>query len=74
MAFDYSKLFGLMRTKNFTQSEIARKIGNSESTLSLKFNNKAKFKQCEIATICDVLGIAENEIGSYFFTTKVQKN
>jgi len=71
MKFDYSKLLGLMRSKNITQSFLAKEIGNTEATLSLKFNNKAKFKQSEILLICEILDINENEIGLYFFTKKV---
>ena len=73
MAFDYSKLLGLMREKQITQNELASKIGNTAATLNLKLNNKAKFKQCEIVQICDILGIDGDNIGAYFFTTKVQK-
>lgn len=71
MAFDYNKLLGLMKEKQITQSSLAEKIGNTTTTLSLKLNNKAKFKQSEIVQICDILGIDSENIGHYFFTLQV---
>ena len=71
MAFDYSKLLGLMREKQITQNELAVQIGNTLATLNLKLNNKAKFKQSEIVQICEILGIEGDDIGTYFFTAKV---
>ena len=69
MVFNYNKLVGLMREKQVTQEMLAMKIGNTPTTLSLKLNNKANFKQSEIIKICDYLGIQCENIGTYFFTT-----
>lgn len=71
MSFNYNKLLGKMREKKITQENLANKIGNSPVTLSLKLNNKARFKQAEISAICDILNIRDCEIGEYFFNTKV---
>ena len=71
MDFDYSKLLGRMKEKQYNQEKLAKKIGNTPSTLSLKLNNKAKFKQSEISVICDALDIGYSDIGDYFFTSKV---
>ena len=73
MAFDYNKLLGRMRERQITQEALAALINNSPATLSLKLNNKARFKQAEIATICDKLEISPEDIGQYFFTLEVQK-
>ena len=73
MAFNYNKLLGLMREKQITQEALAALINNSPTTLSLKLNNKARFKQAEIATICEALDISAEDIGQYFFTLEVQK-
>ena len=67
MPYDYSKLLGRMKEKNITQDQLAKMIGLQPPTLSQKLNNKAKFKQAEISKICDILDIAANEIGVYFF-------
>lgn len=72
--FDFSKLLGRIKECGFTQERIASEIGISDSTFSLKLNNKAFFTQKEIVKICILLDIVSGEIGLYFFTLKVQKN
>ena len=74
MCYDYSLLLGKMKECGFTQESLGKAVGMSESTLNLKLNNKASFKQKEIRKICKVLGIPKGKIGLYFFTEKVQKN
>lgn len=66
--YDYSKLLGRLREKKLTQSELATKIGISETSLNLSFNNKRPFKQSEISNICDCLEIPVNCIDTYFFS------
>ena len=74
MEFDYSKLLGRIREFGFTQETLARKIGITKASMSLKLNNKANFKQNEIRVICKILKIPDDEIGVYFFTPKVRKS
>lgn len=74
MEFDYSKLLGRIKECGYTQETLAKKIGITESSMSLKLNNKAHFKQKEIRLICRVLKISDSEIGVYFFTPKVRKS
>ena len=73
MKFNYSKLRGKIREMGITQKQIAEKIGTGESTISAKLNNKCYFYQPEIAKICDILNIAYEEVGLYFFTPEVEK-
>ena len=73
MDFDYSKLLGRIKEYGYTQETLAKEIGITESSMSLKLNNKAPFKQIEIRLICQVLEIADEDIGVYFFTPKVRK-
>ena len=73
MQFDYSKLLGRIKECGFTQETLAKRIGIAESSMCLKLNNKAGFRHREIFLICEVLKIAEDEIGVYFFTLKVRK-
>ena len=73
MEFDYSKLLGRIREFGFTQETLAKKIGITKASMSLKLNNKANFKQNEIRVICKILKIPDNEIGVYFFAPKVRK-
>ena len=65
--YNYSKLLGLMREKNLTQSELAKIVGISEVSLNFKLNNKSSFKQNEIAKICEVLSIPSDRLTVYFF-------
>ena len=74
MKFNYSKLRGQIREMGITQEQIAVKIGAGEATLSKKLNNKCHFYQPEIAKICDILNIADEEVGLYFFTPEVEKS
>ena len=73
MAFDYSKLLGLMRERNVTQADAAKRLGISENAMSNKVSNKYPFKQNEIAALSDYLGIKPVNISEYFFTLKVEK-
>lgn len=70
---DYSKLIGRAAEFGYTQKAIAEKIGVSESHFCQKLNGNYSFKQKEIRDICEVLEIASDEIGIYFFTPKVEK-
>ena len=74
MQFDYSKLLGRIKEFGYTQEGVAEAIGISKTTMSLKLNNKAAFTQPEVEKIRKALGIADEEIGAYFFTQRVQKN
>ena len=72
MKFDYPKLLGRIKECGFTQETLAKHIGIAESSMCLKLNSKAYFKQTEIVLICEALGIGDGEIGVYFFTPKVR--
>lgn len=72
MVFDYSKLLGKIKECGFTQETLAKHIGIAESSMCLKLNNKAYFRQPEVSLICEALKIETGEIGVYFFTTKVR--
>lgn len=74
LCFDYSKLLGRIKENGLTQAALAEKIGMSETTISLKLNNKADFSQREIRKICNTLKIDDANIYDYFFNQKVQKN
>lgn len=73
MVFDYSKLLGRIKECGFTQETLAKHIGIAETSMCLKLNNKANFKQVEIFLICIALNIESGEVGVYFFTPKVRK-
>lgn len=72
MVYDYSKLLGRIKECGFTQETLAKHIGITKSSMSLKLNNKASFRQIEIFSICVALDIGSGEVGVYFFTPKVR--
>lgn len=72
MPYDYSKLRGRIVEKCGTQAKFATLMGFSERSCSLKLTGKVPFTQPEIIKACETLGIAEGDIGSYFFVLKVQ--
>ena len=72
MPYDYSKLSGIIVEKFGTRGAFADKIGMSERTLSLKMNGKVEWKQNEIYSACQLLGISDDQITDYFFAIKVQ--
>lgn len=65
---DYSKLNGRMAELGITQKCMAGAALMTETTMSLKLNGKGFFKQSEIQAMVNLLQIAPEEIGSYFFT------
>ena len=63
----YGKLREKIKTKYPTLKNFAKTIGIDSSTLSLKLNGVAPWKQTEIETVCQLLDIPVIEIGEYFF-------
>lgn len=74
LTFDYSKLRGKIREVCKTQDVFGEKIGVGHVALSKRLNNQIDFSSKEIYRSCAVLGIAEEEIFSYFFTRESQKH
>lgn len=72
MAFNYRKLRGRIVEKFGSQSDFANALGCSDRTLSLKMNGKRPWKQNEILTAINLLGLSEEDIQDYFFTLEVQ--
>lgn len=72
MKFDYSKLRGKIIEKCGSQSMFAKEMELSERSISLKMQGKVEWKQSEIRRAVSLLGLADKDICSYFFTLKVQ--
>ena len=72
MAFNYNKLRGKIVEIYGSQIEFAKAMKWSEKTLSLKLNGKVPWKQTDIMTAVQILGLSESDIQDYFFTLKVQ--
>lgn len=73
MVNDYSMLWGKIKQSGLTQQRLAKKIGISTTSLSLKINNHKQFTQKEILKISNAIGIATKDIPKYFFKQKVNK-
>lgn len=63
----YSKLRGLIKEKGLSESELAKEINLSSSSLSLRLNGKVDWTVPEVRAICDVLQIDKSDISQYFF-------
>lgn len=63
---DFSALRRRIREEYQYECQFADAIGMTKEQLSSRFNNKHPFTVGEIITICTLLHIPEDEIGSYF--------
>lgn len=72
MAFDFSKLAGLIVEKFGTRRAFSRAIGWTESKVSARLSGSVFFSTDEITLWCDVLGIPDDQVTLYFFTVKVR--
>lgn len=71
MEFDFRQLTALIVAVYGNRANFAADLGVSKSTLSNKLNNKTAFDPKEIIKSCELLSIAPQHIGVYFFTPKV---
>lgn len=67
---NYGALIHRIRECGYTIPDVAKQIGISTTSLSLKLNNHSQFKQSEILGIVKVLELDMSEIGFFFFTPK----
>lgn len=74
MPFDYSKLRGKIREVFGTEGSFAKAIGRSHNFISSVFTGNSVLSQDDIIKAVNVLGIATEDIGVYFFTPKVHKS
>ena len=65
---DYSALRKRIRSEGHTLASLATEIGMAEATLCQKLNNNYAFDQRNIVSMCEVLHIEPENIGSYFFS------
>lgn len=71
MSFIYNKLRGRIVEICGSQSEFAKRVGQSEQIISAKLAGNSSFTQDNIISWCKVLDIDPNDIGNYFFTQKL---
>lgn len=70
--FDYSKLRGRIREKFKTESAFGKVMNLSHNSISKKLNGYIQFTQNEIDRAIVLLEIPDDEISTYFFTTKTR--
>lgn len=70
--YDYSKLNGKITEVCGSQAEFSRRMNMSQHSVSHKLNNRTSFRQDEIESAMDVLGIERQNVSDYFFSVKVQ--
>lgn len=69
--FDFSKLRGRMVEKFGSVSGFSNAINCAIPTVSAKINNHIGITRADVMEWSQVLEIPPEEIGTYFFTTKV---
>lgn len=74
MEFDNSKLVGKIIEQYGKQYAFAKALGVSEHTLSYWLTGRTQMSRRAIFQMADLLGIADAEIGTYFFARKVQSH
>ena len=69
--YNYDKLRKKFKELGIKEKEVAKELGISKSTLSLKLNNRASFSQDEILKILVMINLSDSETKEYFLTQKV---
>lgn len=67
MAYNYSKLLGVIREKGLSQEQLARQVHINPATLNAKLQSRSQFKQQEISDIMCTLCLPIEEVELYFF-------
>lgn len=67
--FNINKLLGRLKELGYTQGDLAKHLGITESSLSIRFSkkkkkNKSVFDDVEITSLCNFLKVEPN----YFFS------
>ena len=65
------KLKGRITEKGYSLKSFAEALHMSRPCLRSRLNGTTDFRVSEIERICDILGIANGDIGIYFFCTSV---
>lgn len=71
--YDYSKIKGRIRECCSTQSDFAKVLDISDTSLSNKLTNKTPFTQDEIMKSIEFFKLTSAETFEYFFKEKVDK-
>ena len=61
------ELRGEFRSQGWFDKEIADEIGMSDGTMNSRMQGHSAWRADEISRICELLGIAREDVGKYFF-------
>ena len=64
---DKNLLYYFVKRAGFKNKDIAESIGITPAGYTMKISNKSDFRQREIKTICDLLGLTAEERDRVFF-------
>lgn len=71
--YDYSELFGLIRTHFGSQEKFAEALGLSKMSLTNRLLNRLQFKQNEIEIARKLFNLSAEDVVRIFFTKKTEK-
>lgn len=71
--FTHAKLKGRMKELNVRQIDLAKELGMSLSTFSLRIMGVHYFTQSDIAKMIKVLDIPKEQVVDYFFVMPAEK-
>lgn len=68
----YSKLKGIMKEKNYSQSKLAKKLNITTQSLNAKLNGRSQFTIKEALDIISILNIENsNDVVEIFFKNNI---
>jgi transcriptional regulator with XRE-family HTH domain len=62
-----NKLKGKIMANGLTQQKVAKELGLSLQSFSLKINSRREFKASEIAKLINLLNLTSLEVNEFFF-------
>lgn len=64
-----NKIKGRMKELGIVQADVAKRLNLAEATISLKLSGKRPMDLDEAQQLAEMLGIANEEFGIYFFNS-----
>ena len=68
------KLRALLIENNLTSEDVAKELGISKQSFSMKLNNKREFKSSELNKLVVLLNLTDKDFLPIFFANRVEFN
>ena len=68
------KLRSLLIENNLTSEDVAKELGISKQSFSMKLNNKREFKSSELNKLVVLLNLTDKDFLPIFFANRVEFN